>query len=356
MPSFLDCRKKRVLMPLSIGEGGALAWQRLAVVNAHPKDERIQFNEEEHSYAIDGSKLGWSSCTQFIHNFFGHFDPDTVIPKMMRGRDWYKHPLYGKTVEEIKAIWAASGAEASSAGTRMHLDIEYFYNSSHFADLWAKKKAANTLAIEPADFDKSVSCMKSDDNWTPNASPEWNMFKGYQEKIGSKMIPFRTEWLVFNEDIKVAGSIDMLYMKKDGTYAIYDWKRAKDIKMENKYQAGLGPLSHLPDSNYWIYSMQLNVYRMILKLKYGMEINELALVILHPINDNWRVIKVNIMEQEVLDMFECRKRALKIKGNDGTNPVVKFEDSGSAMAEDDNDDDDDETNKLKKAKVWVGSD
>jgi hypothetical protein len=154
---------------------------------------------------------------------------------------------------------------------------------------------------------------------------------------------------VFNEDIKVAGSIDMLYMKKDGTYAIYDWKRAKDIKMENKYQAGLGPLSHLPDSNYWIYSMQLNVYRMILKLKYGMDINELALVILHPINDSWKVVKVNIMEQEVLDMFECRKRALAIKGNDGTKPIVKFDDSPSVNMDED-EDEEEAVSSLKKAK------
>lgn len=339
-------------MPLSIGEGGALGWQRLAVVNAHPKDDRIQFNEAEHTYTIDGTKAGWSSCTQFIHKFFGHFEPDKVIPKMMRGSNWIKHPLYGKTAEEIKAIWAASGAEASTAGTRMHLDIEYFYNSSHFQDLWQKKKAAGTLTIPKADFEKSVAAMKNDDNWSPNASPEWEMFNSYQEKVGSKMLPFRTEWLVFNEDIKVAGSIDMLYIKKDGKYAIYDWKRAKDIKMENKYQAGLGPLTHLPDSNYWIYSMQLNVYRMILKLKYGMEIDELALVILHPNNDNWRVIKVNIMEQEVLDMFECRKRALLVKGNDGTDPVVLFEDNMIVDNEEEDEQEDEEHN--KKPKLWLG--
>jgi hypothetical protein len=100
--------------------------------------------------------------------------------------------------------------------------------------------------------------------------------------------------------------------------------------------------------------MQLNVYRMILKLKYGMEINELALVILHPINDNWRVVKVNIMEEEVLDMFECRKRALKVKGNDGTKPIVLFEDKVPVVPDDD--DDDDEMDNTKKAKIWVGDD
>lgn len=310
-------------MPLSIGEGGSLAWQRLAVINQHPRDLRIQFNEEEHSYAIDGSKVGWSSCTQFLHNFFGHFDPDAIIKKMMANPvKWKQSKYYGQTPEQIKAGWAANGEEASTAGTRMHLDIEYFYNSSHFEELWLKK--GKELAIPSASFDKSVAAMAKDDNWTPNESPEWNMFKAYQEKIGSKMIPFRTEWLVFNERIKVAGSIDMLYMKKDGTYAIYDWKRAKEIKMENRFQSGLGPVMHLPDTNYWHYSLQLNVYRMILKEKYAMDVNELALVVLHPNHPTFQVVKVNIMEDEVNAMFDCRLRALARPGNDGTNPIVIF--------------------------------
>jgi len=174
--------------------------------------------------------------------------------------------------------------------------------------------------------------MKEHDHWEPKLSPEWTMFMAYQDKIGSKMIPFRTEWLVLHEDIKVAGSIDMIYKKKNGNYAIYDWKRAKDIKTENSYQSGLGPLMHLPDTNYWHYSMQLNVYRMILKQKYGIEVDELALVILHPNNANWRVIKINIMEDEVQEMFECRKRALSVKGNTGSNPIVLFD--GTHIEED----------------------
>jgi len=294
-------------MPLSIGEEGSFAWQRLAVINAHPRDARIQFNEEEHSYAIDGSKEGWVSCTQFLHNFFGHFDADAVIKKMMSSPKWIQSKYYGQTAEQIKAGWNSSGTEASEAGTRMHLDIEHFYNSSRL----------------------SIESMKSDDDWEPKISAEWSMFMAYQEKIGSKMMPFRTEWLVLHEEIKVAGSIDMVYKKTDGKYAIYDWKRAKDIKTENSYQSGLGPLMHLPDTNYWHYSMQLNVYRMILKEKYDIEVDELALVILHPNNQNWRLIKINIMEDEVKDMFEARKRALKVKGNTGSKPVVLFENANT---------------------------
>lgn len=342
-------------MPLSIGDGGSLEWQRLARVNEHPRDLRIQFNEAEHSYAIDGVKAGWSSCTQFLHNFFGHFDADAVIKKMMSNPvKWKQSQYYGMTAEQIKAKWSASGEEASSAGTRMHLDIEYFYNSSHFEELWLAKKKANTLEIVPADFNKSVACMKKDDNWEPNLSPEWSMFMNYQEKIGRKMIPFRTEWLVFHEKIKVAGSIDMLYMKKDGTYAIYDWKRSKEIKMENKYQSGLGPVMHLPDTNYWHYSLQLNVYRMILKEKYDINVNELALVILHPNNPTFQVIKVNIMEDEINAMFETRIRALNRPGNDGSNPIVIFE--GEEELDLEEEQTDTKKAKIETSKGWIGID
>ena len=111
-------------------------------------------------------------------------------------------------------------------------------------------------------------------------------------------------------------------MKPDGTLAIYDWKRAESIKDENKWQKGLGPINHLPDTNYWHYSLQLNVYRYIIQKYYGFTVSELALVILHPINPSYKVMKLNLMDEEVQDMMAARKAALDLPGNDGTNPIV----------------------------------
>ena len=47
-------------MPLSITDG-ALDWQRLAVINHHDRDDHIQFEEETHTYTIDGVRKGWIS-------------------------------------------------------------------------------------------------------------------------------------------------------------------------------------------------------------------------------------------------------------------------------------------------------
>jgi hypothetical protein len=273
-------------MPQTI-EGGALAWQRLAVTNAHPRDARIEFDEPTHTYTIDGSKEGWVSCTGFIHGFFEEFDADAVIAKMMRSKKWPESKYYGKTAAEIKAEWDKNRDEAAEAGTRMHLDIEHYYNADPVGNLAA-------------------------DDWVPNPGPEWDYFQAYERKwrVPKGFEAFRTEWLVFKEDIKLAGSIDMVYAKPDGTLAIYDWKRAKEMKYENAWQQGKSPLNHLPDTNYWHYSIQLNIYRTILEELYGATVSELALVVLHPNNRSFQIIKVHRMEEEVEAMFAVRRQVV----------------------------------------------
>lgn len=315
-------------MPLSITDG-ALTWQRLAVVNKHDRDDRIQFEEESHTYTIDGTRAGWTSCTGFLHHFFDEFNADAVIAKMMASRKWPESKYYGMTAAAIKAQWAEKARLASEAGTRMHLDIEHFYNAlpavwsgvdaaavSHIADMTEKRTV---------DITAGTTAMREVDGWEPAGGPEWEYFCQYQQTHGAKFEPFRTEWLVFDEEHKVAGSIDMVYKKPDGTLAIYDWKRTEELKTENKFQSGLGPVSHLPDTNYWHYSLQLNVYRYILQKNYGVTVSELALVVLHPINKSWRVAKVNMMDEEVSDMMATRAAALAVAGNDGSRPAVLFD-------------------------------
>jgi hypothetical protein len=43
------------------------------------------------------------------------------------------------------------------------------------------------------------------------------------------LIPYRSEWMVFWEEMKISGSIDMIFENPDGTILIYDWKRCREI-------------------------------------------------------------------------------------------------------------------------------
>jgi hypothetical protein len=299
-------------MPLTITDG-ALPWQRLAVRNVHPRDERIAFREEDHTYAIDGDRTGWISCTTFIGQFYEHFDPDAVIRKMMMSSRWKESKYYGMKPDEIKKQWNDNGTEASEAGTKMHLDIEHYNNADPVGNL-------------------------AGDEWEPTEGSEWSYFLAYDRKHrrARGWVPFRTEWLVFKEDIKLAGSIDMVYMKPDGTLAIYDWKRAKNIAYENKYQKMYPPISHLPDTNYWHYSLQLNIYRRILQEHYDVKVTELALVVLHPNQTSYEVIQLNMMDDEVEAMFQARRvrmlaAATEVSTDgDKTNYAVAIEDEASS--------------------------
>jgi hypothetical protein len=260
-------------------------WQNLSRINYHPRDDKILFVEETHKYYIDGNCDGNLSCTGFIHEFFGHFDPKGIIAKMRKNPvKWAQSKYFGKTDEEIIKEWNDNGKAASEAGTAMHLAIEQFLHGS-------------SEQIKPEVKD----------------TPEWRYFMKFWADCGGDLEPYRSEWEVWtSSDIKLCGSIDMVFRRKsDGRFVIYDWKRSKEIKAENPFGMGLAPLDHLPDCNYWHYTLQLNVYKWMLEKYYGLDVADLYLVILHPDNPSYRRMRLNILTEEVEDMIECRRRAVE---------------------------------------------
>jgi hypothetical protein len=196
----------------------------------------------------------------------------------MSSKSWPQSKYYGMTAAEIKKSWDDNGSSASGAGTAMHLGIEQFLHG------------------HPELISDEVK-----------ESLEWRYFMNFWKDVKEDLVPYRSEWEVWSEEYKLAGSIDMIfYRKSDDSYVIYDWKRSKEIKMENIFGTGFGPVAHLPDANYWHYTLQLNVYRYILQKYYGYVVSELALVVLHPNNPKWRVSKLNFMDEEVKEMMATR--------------------------------------------------
>lgn len=261
----------------------AQPWQELTFKNAHPRDAHMTFDEPTHIYTIKGSSKGVISCTGFLHEFFSHFDADAVIANMMSSRKWPQSKYFGMTAAEIKKLWNDSGAAASSAGTALHLAIEQFMHG------------------HPELIDPTVLTTK-----------EWGYFENFWRDVSGDLVPYRSEWEVWSEEHKLAGSIDMIfYRKSDDSYVIYDWKRSKEIKKQAFGGAtGLGPVSHLPDCNYWHYTLQLNVYRWFLESFYGLRISDMYLVIFYPENDNYKRFRLNRLDDEVKGMIAARSRAV----------------------------------------------
>lgn len=235
----------------------------LAQKNHHERDERITFIEEDHKYIIKGLDKNPISVTTLIHCNFPTFNDDLVIDKMMNSKNWKSSKYYGKTKDEIKNEWKQSGKIASEAGTIMHADIERFFNH------------------EPV--------------LNPNSKEfsHFNLFWNEFQKVNPSFFPYRTEWVVYDEDNGVAGSIDCVLSNPQGQLVILDWKRSKEIKMENKFEKGLGLFNHLDNCNFWHYSLQLNIYRYILETKYNKQVVDMFIVVLHPDNPHFLIHKIS---------------------------------------------------------------
>lgn len=237
--------------------------------NPHPRDSRIRFVEDTHTYYVDGSTDGsqYTSTTKLMHSMFKPFDADEVISKMRRSRVWSSSKYFGMSPAEIKASWEENRDSAAKSGTSMHENIENFYNGVDHV--------TNTR--------------------------EFELFEKFRDDH-EDLIPYRTEWCIFDEDSKVSGSVDMVYedRRNPGTYVIADWKRSKAIKTENRWQLGTNKNTcHLQDCNYIHYSLQLSTYKYILEKNYGLKISETFIVVLHPAQDSYTKMVTKDLSAEV---------------------------------------------------------
>ena len=273
----------------------------LAKQNAHPRDQHIHFDEGPHKYTIQGvpnitPETEFTSVTTWVHQHFEHFDAKKVIQGMMRNTKKWNDPVanakyYGKTAEEIERSWATAGQEAAAKGTEMHYKIECFYNQPEHTDATDATDATDTA--------------------------EMQQFMNFHQDFADTLKPYRTEWTVFHEEARIAGSIDMVFESRrrgesdPSSLLIYDWKRCREItkaSRANKF-ATHPAIEHLPDTNYWHYALQLNIYKYILQTKYGKTVSDLYLVVLHPEAQNYQRIKLPDLQTEVHELFEERIRA-----------------------------------------------
>ena len=267
----------------------------LASRNKHPRDNNIVFIEEGHKYNIlTDPNSKYTSVTTWNHSHFPHFDADIVIKNMMSGKNWKEgHKYWNMTAEEIKTQWNSNKDAVSGAGTDMHFEIECFMNDERASIGYTHKELYELYDSEDHE----------------SKSLEWKYFIEFVKEM-PYLKPYRTEWTIYHEELKLAGSIDMVYENDDGTLSIYDWKRCKDITTVNNFNkyAITEFISHMPDSNFWHYALQLNTYKAIVEDKYNKKITDLYLVRLHPSSEEktYELIKLPDLSKNIKYLFQER--------------------------------------------------
>lgn len=237
----------------------------LSKINAHDRDKYISFQEEGHIYTLY-ENINPESVTTIIHKYFPSFDPDKIINKMMKSKNWPNSKYFGKTKKQIKDEWNNNGKISSELGTKMHADIEYYLNDQK--------------VLEPDNIEFKYFL---------------NFWSDFNKKY-PEVVPYRTEWVVYDEDKKFAGSIDCVLADKNDNLILVDWKRSKEIKKSNVYEKGYKPFDYMDNCNFSHYTLQLNFYRHILENKYNKNVIFMMLVVLHPNSDNYKCHPVEKFE------------------------------------------------------------
>ena len=167
--------------------------ETLRATNPLSNDSRIVFDEEAHTYTLDGSLVPLS-VTGLVDEFCHDFNPGDAILGM-RPDTKEKYAEQGLMTEKaIIASWNRNGEVQRNRGTLMHYHIEQFLNG---------------CAIEEPQ------------------SLEFQQFAQLFQRIAMDQRVFRTELSVFSSQLNVAGQIDALFLRTDGTFALWDWKRSK---------------------------------------------------------------------------------------------------------------------------------
>lgn len=231
----------------------------------------IVFDEATHTYADKRNTSGtadYTSVTTLIEKFFPFFDEEAYIEKFMKES--------GKTREEV----LRKMLEPSERGTDMHQQIEYFLKGKPHRE----------------DF------------------KEFQMFlKFHDEQILKRGLEFYdAEKIVTLPQYGIAGTVDALFRKPDGSFVMVDWKRSKHLIIDGypkKYGVGRGLsiLSHLDNSSYYHYELQQSFYKYILENEYGMKISSMILCVLHPDYDRYYTIKLaDYRVEEVREMIAAQ--------------------------------------------------
>jgi len=281
---------------------------------SHARDALIEFDAGPHKYTCAGEG-GYMSVTTWNHSHFPHFDADAIIKKMRLDKPTCKY--YGQTPEQIKAGWDQNRDEAAALGTAMHAAIEQFWLlgvGGHPPEppVLGKVTEGRTQGADAENgntaselSNASAHCVRpSASGGSCGLPPQFLLFIADHPDLRC----YRTEWMIFDEDVKIAGSIDFVSENADGTLTIYDWKRCKEIKKTNSFgdSALTECIAHLPDTNYWHYALQLNTYKTILERKYEKKVKAMFLVGLHPALPSYQLLKVPELRQEMEDLFAIR--------------------------------------------------
>jgi len=202
----------------------------------------ILFEEQSHTYTVRGVK--YTPVSTVISKAKTPFDKEKQLVSSSKKT--------GKTVNELREEWDFKKDFGCTRGTNFHSYVENYYTKSN---------------------------LPVDDTYIKNQIKQFQVFEKQNSKTYSLV---EAECIVYDVESKVAGTFDALFQDTKGNLSIFDWKTNSDLSLDNRWQNFLGKLSHLQQSDYNAYSLQLSLYKYMIEKNTDLKIKDLKIVYFPP--------------------------------------------------------------------------
>lgn len=194
----------------------------------------------------------------------------------------------GISQEEVLGEWKATAKVATDHGTEVHLAMENYQNSALILPEHEHLRPA-ILAV--------------------NA-----LYKDYHAVYQEKTL--------YDEEYEIAGTADTICATtkhKNSILSLTDFKTSKSIYFESKYKKYLlGKFSHIQDSNFYDYNLQISCYSLMLQKLTGRNIGTLRII--HIPKENplaFKEIYCPYLKNDAQLLFDVYKEYRHIKIEEG---------------------------------------
>jgi hypothetical protein len=247
----------------------------------HQRDDLLQYDADRHQYLFQETPL--VSVYDAVEALFPVFDA--------AGRSVDVAEREGRSPQYVRERWESDFRLTRQTGGFLHLQFDHvlhrrepFY-TFRYSFLGRYFRIARPVSV----------CQ------------EMNQFVAYAPSL-TGLKPYRSLWRIFDGEARLTGVVDLLLRDADGRFVYHDWTynrtmgREADGAFELRPKAGagvgLGPLSTVADTPFMRAAVRMNVLRAILKRRYGIQVDEMRLVVFHEQNATAHALPMPLLERE----------------------------------------------------------
>jgi ATP-dependent exoDNAse (exonuclease V) beta subunit len=211
----------------------------------------VKFFDKGHYYEINGEPA-LMSVSQIISKYEKPFDKEKIAERFANRN--------GKNINDVLKEWDWKREYSCHKGSEFHFIVESFFQRKVVP---INQKALIGFLKENKIIEESLYVEKYYNeiaNFIKN-------FKNFYDWWKKDHILIKSEFVIGDKKTKLCGMIDNLsYNKKTKELVLFDYKTNKEIKKEGfNGEMLLEPLNNIPKCELGKYSLQLELYKIILE-------------------------------------------------------------------------------------------